>query len=453
MERGDINTGLDQRITYNSYHKATSICEGSDSLAIVYGPDKQRAVARYYVNSTLTRTIYYFGDYEMEVTPSDTIHRHYVRSTTGIAALKVKSGSTDSLYYAGTDHLGSIIALYRNDGSVKEHYSFDAWGRRRNPTDWSYNDVPAPAITERGFTGHEHLDKFGLINMNGRLYDPVLGRFLNADPVIQFPWFTQSFNSYSYVLNNPLIYVDPSGYSAAEATEYPDPYYAYKQWTKIHGYGLGYADFADQFWDNIYEQEANGRWLLNGLGYGSISMSFKWTETINNNYWSIGWDGDKYIGELVGKPHTYIDRSATMQLSLCNPSGGGSLNNFLINTSFTRDAGFVIAGGLNIATNGGIPAATPKYQPKGFNPVVEAKVAKGMKVANGVVGVVGKTLGVLSAVEHGNQAYQAFNSGNIWKGIGYMALTGLDIGLIFIRSNPAVLAGSVIYGVLDATMF
>ena len=207
--------GIDQRITYNSYHKATSICEGSDSLAIVYGPDKQRVVARYYVNSTLARTIYYFGDYEMEVTPSDTIHRHYVRSTTGIAALKVKSGSTDSLYYAGTDHLGSIIALYRNDGSVKEHYSFDAWGRRRNPADWSYNNVPAPALTERGFTGHEHLDKFGLINMNGRLYDPVLGRFLNADPVIQFPGFTQSYNSYSYVMNNPLRFTDPTGYSAS----------------------------------------------------------------------------------------------------------------------------------------------------------------------------------------------------------------------------------------------
>ena len=207
--------GIDQRITYNSYHKATSICEGSDSLAIVYGPDKQRAVARYYVNSTLTRTIYYFGDYEMEVTTSDTIHRYYVRSTTGIAALKVKSGSTDSLYYAGTDHLGSIIALYRNDGSVKEHYSFDAWGRRRNPADWSYNNVPAPALTERGFTSHEHLDKFGLINMNGRLYDPVLGRFLNADPVIQFPGFTQSYNSYSYVMNNPLRFTDPTGYTAS----------------------------------------------------------------------------------------------------------------------------------------------------------------------------------------------------------------------------------------------
>jgi RHS repeat-associated protein len=215
MERGYLNTGIDQRITYNSYNKAIAICEGSDSLAIVYGPDKQRAIAQYYVNSSLTKTIYYFGDYEMEVTTSDTIHRHYVRSTTGIAALKVKNATTDSLYYTGTDHLGSIIALYRNDGSLKEQYSFDAWGRRRNPANWSYNNVPVPTVTERGFTGHEHLDDFGLINMNGRLYDPVLGRFLNADPVIQFPGFTQSYNSYSYVMNNPLRFTDPTGYTAS----------------------------------------------------------------------------------------------------------------------------------------------------------------------------------------------------------------------------------------------
>ena len=63
----------------------------------------------------------------------------------------------------------------------------------------------------RGFTGHEHLDEFGLINMNARLYDPMLGRFLGMDPYVQLPDFTQNFNRYSYALNNPLVYVDPDG--------------------------------------------------------------------------------------------------------------------------------------------------------------------------------------------------------------------------------------------------
>jgi RHS repeat-associated protein len=118
------------------------------------------------------------------------------------------------MYFTETDHLGSIIGLLRTDGTVREEYSYDPWGRRRDHEYWSYNNVPTTFLIDRGFTGHEHLDKFGLINMNGRIYDPVLGRFLSADPVIQSPYFTQSYNSYTYCFNNPLKYIDPSGYSA-----------------------------------------------------------------------------------------------------------------------------------------------------------------------------------------------------------------------------------------------
>ncbi|MDR2473507.1 MAG: RHS repeat-associated core domain-containing protein, partial [Tannerella sp.] len=63
----------------------------------------------------------------------------------------------------------------------------------------------------RGYTGHEHLTQFGLINMNARLYDPALGRFLSPDPYVQNPFDGQSYNRYAYALNNPLIYTDPSG--------------------------------------------------------------------------------------------------------------------------------------------------------------------------------------------------------------------------------------------------
>ena len=68
------------------------------------------------------------------------------------------------------------------------------------------------ATTLRGYTGHEMLDAVSLIHMNGRVYDPDLGRFLSADPVIQFPGYSQGYNRYSYVLNNPLSYTDPSGF-------------------------------------------------------------------------------------------------------------------------------------------------------------------------------------------------------------------------------------------------
>ncbi|MDO5666030.1 MAG: polymorphic toxin type 23 domain-containing protein, partial [Bacteroidia bacterium] len=85
--------------------------------------------------------------------------------------------------------------------------------RLRNPaTQVAYATGSEPALfLGRGYTGHEHLPWFGLVNMNARLYDPVLGRFLNPDPYVQMPDFTQNFNRYSYVLNNPLKYTDPTG--------------------------------------------------------------------------------------------------------------------------------------------------------------------------------------------------------------------------------------------------
>ncbi|MFZ5430467.1 MAG: RHS repeat-associated core domain-containing protein, partial [Bacteroidota bacterium] len=108
------------------------------------------------------------------------------------------------------DHLGTITHL--KNGSTIDEYSFDAWGRRRDKDNWSYTLSGEPALfADRGFTGHEFLADFNLYNMNGRLYDPVVGRFLSPDPYIADPSFTQSYNRYSYVLNNPLKYNDPTG--------------------------------------------------------------------------------------------------------------------------------------------------------------------------------------------------------------------------------------------------
>ena len=61
------------------------------------------------------------------------------------------------------------------------------------------------------FTGHEHLFDFGLINMNGRVYDPFMSTFLSPDNYMQDPTTQQGFNRYAYCMYNPLKYVDPSG--------------------------------------------------------------------------------------------------------------------------------------------------------------------------------------------------------------------------------------------------
>jgi RHS repeat-associated protein len=112
--------------------------------------------------------------------------------------------------YFHKDLQGSIMAVTDDTAAVVAQYSYGPWGAR----------VPLIADTlnnRRGYTGHEHLDD-GLIHMNGRIYDPVISRFLQADPYIQAPDNGQSYNRYSYVMNNPLGYTDPSGYfSLSEA--------------------------------------------------------------------------------------------------------------------------------------------------------------------------------------------------------------------------------------------
>ena len=106
------------------------------------------------------------------------------------------------------DHQGSLNATVT--GGAVSHYNFDAWGRRRDPQTLSYDNVTASL--DRGYTMHEHYDDLGLINMNGRLYDPLVGRMLSPDIVIQDEQNSQAYNRYSYCFNNPLRFTDPSGY-------------------------------------------------------------------------------------------------------------------------------------------------------------------------------------------------------------------------------------------------
>jgi len=129
-------------------------------------------------------------------------------------AVYVKDGSGNwQLYYIFRDYQGSITHIANSSGSVMQELSYDAWGQLRNPDNQIvYEPGSEPELfLGRGYTGHEHLTQLGLINMNARLYDPALGRFLSPDPYVQMPDFSQSYNRYTYCLNNPFKYTDPSG--------------------------------------------------------------------------------------------------------------------------------------------------------------------------------------------------------------------------------------------------
>ncbi|WP_412972450.1 RHS repeat domain-containing protein [Glaciecola sp. MF2-115] len=135
----------------------------------------------------------------------------------------MRSNNAHSVDYLHKDHLGSINFISDDEGRLKHKLSFDAFGKRRDGATWSpiQNVFASPSVkliskvTERGFTGHEHVDHANIIHMNGRIYDPETARFAQADPIVQAPENGQSLNRYSYVFNNPLSYTDPTGYTAA----------------------------------------------------------------------------------------------------------------------------------------------------------------------------------------------------------------------------------------------
>jgi len=118
--------------------------------------------------------------------------------------------------YFHYDHLGSICEVRNESGGFVESLSYDVWGRRRDPSSWLVPTttpiVDNEVATDRGFTSHEMLDHLGLVHMNARIYDPLLGRFLSPDSVLQFPGNIQSYDRYQYCLNNPCTFTDPSGH-------------------------------------------------------------------------------------------------------------------------------------------------------------------------------------------------------------------------------------------------
>ncbi len=183
----------------------------------IYGADNQRFKVSYSENSTLSYNRYYFNNYEKETHPDGSLIRHlnYIYANGQLIGLYEQTPSYNKMHYIYTDYLGSLRCITSDNGTIEQFLSFDAWGNRRDPDDGhrlSETEItPLITLTPRGFTGHEHMDKVSLINMNGRVYDPALGLFLSPDNYVQAPDATQNFNRYCYCLNNPLMYTDPSG--------------------------------------------------------------------------------------------------------------------------------------------------------------------------------------------------------------------------------------------------
>jgi len=162
------------------------------------------------------------------ITDSAILNYRYTYGDNGIVAMRIYSSGSSKMYYIHPDHLGSYCVITDKDKKVAQSNRFDPWGNNVGTANFS--------ITKRGFTGHEHYPQFKIINMNARLYDPVIGRFFSPDNFVQMPEFTQAMNRYSYSLNNPLKYKDPSGNKFITAEM--DDWYETKDGTKQYDPGV-----------------------------------------------------------------------------------------------------------------------------------------------------------------------------------------------------------------------
>ncbi|MRR51414.1 MAG: type IV secretion protein Rhs [Rhodocyclaceae bacterium] len=206
---------------YTSFNMPLAFGSPGISAAFAYGPEHQRVRQ---ISSSNGTTIYLNPgnngelSYEKDIKPDASIEqRSFITAYGQVVAMvkQVSSGGTTTtvVRYLHRDNLSSTTTVTDEAGAVIERLAYEPFGKRRfpqGPTD--PNNTLVPLNTERGFTNHEHVDELGLIHMNGRVYDPLIGRFVSPDPFIQDPYNLQAYNRYAYVWNNPLNSTDPSGY-------------------------------------------------------------------------------------------------------------------------------------------------------------------------------------------------------------------------------------------------
>jgi RHS repeat-associated protein len=219
-------------VSYSVFDQPTQIrTTGTNATVTRYAYGPGREIVRRTEGPTVTlttRSTHYVGGVEVSYLPNQgsvTDRREYKRMVGSalIITMEIERNGTTVVRrseraYRFVDRQGSVDVLTDRSGTVLQRMGFDAFGQRReaglgNP--WAPSQIAGfdNSRTRKGYTGHEMVDHANLIHMGGRVYDPRLGRFLSADPLVQAPMQSQSWNRYTYVLNNPLNYTDPSGYA------------------------------------------------------------------------------------------------------------------------------------------------------------------------------------------------------------------------------------------------
>ncbi|WP_157378621.1 RHS repeat-associated core domain-containing protein, partial [Aliagarivorans taiwanensis] len=222
-QRGAVTAIGERQFTWGLAGQALTLSKGTEHVSFVYDADNQRVRKRAGGDD---QTFYLGKVYEeryhegLEGYQAEQRNYLYVGGRAIGVSIKTERVSDNSelsreVHYFHQDALNSVNLITNTLGQVISETWFDPWGEAR-AIDWEQTS-PLPAgllfgsLTNRGFTGHEHVAEVGLIHMNARIYDPNLGIFLSPDPAMQSPDDALNHNRYAYVVNNPLKYHDPSG--------------------------------------------------------------------------------------------------------------------------------------------------------------------------------------------------------------------------------------------------
>lgn len=227
--RIDGSAQNERELEWTAFNKPSKIARNGKTVEFFYDANHNRYLKK---NSDGIETFYFGKSYE-RITDSNTgitQHKHFVYADGKLIALNTQSMDANNqlkdkqIRYLHYDALNSVDMITDGYGNVVERRSYDTWGKQRKVT-WREEgpqDVMQSVITNRGYTGHEEITEVGLVHMNGRVYDQELGRFISADPLVQAPYETNSFNRYSYVWNNPLKFTDPTGFKIYEYSRHKE---------------------------------------------------------------------------------------------------------------------------------------------------------------------------------------------------------------------------------------
>lgn len=290
------------------------------------------------------------GSFEVVVNPITGQEKHILYIEGGpydsnIIYLKNFGEKAGSYKFLHKDYLGSILAISDEAGNKVEQRHYDAWG---NFTHLKIGNASTTIdqsvikgtllLIDRGYTGHEHFMDVGIIHMNGRLYDPLLRRFLNADENIQDPTNTQNYNKYGYVMNNPMMYNDPNGefwwwlagalvggyFNGVQANGgqwNPVKWDWQKSWSAVVGGAIGGAAISGAL-GNISSNAGAIKSFLPGIVSGGLNSAFS-----GGNFLGGAIGGISYTGNLFDNKVTSTNGISAGYRYINSPtddySGGG----------------------------------------------------------------------------------------------------------------------------------